>query len=323
MGDSRGYLNHPLAVFGGELVATIVVDQRVVLSSWNGAQWRSWSGISPDVGAFTIYDTELVVAGNFRENWGGGLGNYISRWNGSSWEPLGSGLDAQAHALAVVGTSVYVGGRFLNAGGKPSYHIARWDETITPVLVEDLHATLTPQGIQLAWRLAPDAVARFTGVRPQRADAHAGPYADLVEAPLEPETTMQFLDTAPRAAKASWYRLELMDRTGERHVSPPFPVQVDGPGGLVLDSPADRGAGEPIAIRYALATAPADVRLEIFAPTGRLVRSWRDAGAASGQHVRYWDRRTGAGAAVSRGVYFVRLTADGVSAGKKLVVHSR
>jgi hypothetical protein len=58
-------------------------------------------------------------------------GNYIARWNGSSWSPLGAGLDDLCFALAEYddggGPALYAGGNFTTAGGVPALHVARWD----------------------------------------------------------------------------------------------------------------------------------------------------------------------------------------------------
>jgi hypothetical protein len=55
--------------------------------------------------------------------------NYIARWDGatSAWHPLGSGMNSHVTALAFrLDGSLYAGGFFTTAGGKPSLYIARW-----------------------------------------------------------------------------------------------------------------------------------------------------------------------------------------------------
>ena len=57
------------------------------------------------------------------------------RWNGSTWQALGSALDNYVYAITVEGPAVYVGGDFTNAGGDANADkIARWDTSeLTPV----------------------------------------------------------------------------------------------------------------------------------------------------------------------------------------------
>ena len=55
--------------------------------------------------------------------------NRIAKWDGSSWSPLGAGLNNSVRALAWRGTNLYAGGTFTNAGGIAATGIARWDGT--------------------------------------------------------------------------------------------------------------------------------------------------------------------------------------------------
>ena len=41
----------------------------------------------------------------------------IARWDGTTWNALGSGLSSWVFAIALSGTDVYAGGAFTNAGG--------------------------------------------------------------------------------------------------------------------------------------------------------------------------------------------------------------
>src|SRR5690606_19891063 len=63
---------------------------------------------------------------------GNSVVNYVARWDGSAWSPLGNfpqGLDGPATALAVDGENVYVGGNFTQAGAVRSRNIAQWNKT--------------------------------------------------------------------------------------------------------------------------------------------------------------------------------------------------
>jgi len=66
--------------------------------------------------------------------------NYVAKWDGSSWSPLGSGVSSTVYALAVfddgTGDALYVGGAFSTAGGAAVDGIAKWDGTSwTPLAV--------------------------------------------------------------------------------------------------------------------------------------------------------------------------------------------
>jgi hypothetical protein len=76
----------------------------------------------------------LYAGGNFQQA-GGVAASNIARWTGTQWQALGKGLwvpqlDAWAYAMAVhddgTGPGLYVGGFFIDAGGTPARHLARW-----------------------------------------------------------------------------------------------------------------------------------------------------------------------------------------------------
>ena len=55
----------------------------------------------------------------------------MARWDGTNWHAMGSGFerdpgDPTLSAVAVFQDSIYVGGSFTRAGGRPSVGIARW-----------------------------------------------------------------------------------------------------------------------------------------------------------------------------------------------------
>jgi hypothetical protein len=70
----------------------------------------------------------LIAGGRFA-NVGASATARIARWNGTSWAPLGAGVDGDVHALAVGPFTgmLFAGGTFGNAGGAPAAAIARWD----------------------------------------------------------------------------------------------------------------------------------------------------------------------------------------------------
>jgi hypothetical protein len=78
------------------------------------------------VNALTTYQGELVAAGTFSLVDGSPV-NYIARWDGSTWRPLGSGTDLPVNALTVFDGALIAGGTFTLADGQPARFVARWD----------------------------------------------------------------------------------------------------------------------------------------------------------------------------------------------------
>src|SRR5262245_24884283 len=70
---------------------------------------------------------QLVVGGYFAHA-NNVVANNIARWNGSAWEPFGTGIAGGVYALAVLPNGELVaGGGFASAGGVDANAIARWN----------------------------------------------------------------------------------------------------------------------------------------------------------------------------------------------------
>jgi len=132
----------PRLIAGGAFAATPDGLARH-LAAWDGQTWQSLgTGTDGRVGALTVFDADaggpalasLYIAGAFVS--AGGVGaNRIARWDGTTFHPLGLGLDDWAGALAVFDddgagprpTALYVGGDFEHAGTVSALGIARWN----------------------------------------------------------------------------------------------------------------------------------------------------------------------------------------------------
>ena len=92
--------------------------------------WVMGMGLSSNVTAMAVIDTNLFVAGQFT-NASGVAASKIALWNGNYWTNLGSGLVGSGviNGLATMGGNLYVGGTFTNMGGTPVNRIAKWDGT--------------------------------------------------------------------------------------------------------------------------------------------------------------------------------------------------
>ncbi|MDB6032253.1 MAG: hypothetical protein JWM16_2591 [Verrucomicrobiales bacterium] len=107
------------------------------IARWDGLSWLAVGGGvvgSGTINALAVIGSNLYAGGTFT-NMGGVPANRIARWNGTTWSALGSGtafstISGPVLALNAVGSDLYVGGTFRSAGGKASYYLAKWNETI-------------------------------------------------------------------------------------------------------------------------------------------------------------------------------------------------
>lgn len=94
-------------------------------------------GVNDEVKAIVADGPNAVYVGGCFTVAGDTVAHGITKWNGSTWEALGSGLGLDdggtwaeqgcAFALAVDSQhNLYVGGSFLSAGGVPAKFIAKW-----------------------------------------------------------------------------------------------------------------------------------------------------------------------------------------------------
>jgi hypothetical protein len=115
------------------------------LAFWDGTAWSpARKGLDDWCNALTAFDAdgpggepEYVYAGGYFIRYGGTQLNRIARWDGHTWQPLGTGLTGSALVLVPwdpdgsgpAGLQLVAGGRFTAAGGKTVLNIARWDGT--------------------------------------------------------------------------------------------------------------------------------------------------------------------------------------------------
>ncbi len=110
LGGGPSYIAHTLFMNGSYLYANGLGGT----DTWDGSTWSLGTPRPPSPSS----DSDFFIG--------------TSRYNGSGWSSLGSGTNGGVHAIALIpdGTgsnSLYVGGSFTTAGGKPSVNFARWD----------------------------------------------------------------------------------------------------------------------------------------------------------------------------------------------------
>ena len=128
-------------IAGGRFSSAGAVPAKNV-ATWSGTSWfplgdglsSGHSGRSGAVLAVASQDGRLVSAGSFTHS-GLASASDVAIWNGSLWEALGNGTDGPVQAVASTGSGLYMGGRFLWAGGRPSAHLGEWissDQSLGP-----------------------------------------------------------------------------------------------------------------------------------------------------------------------------------------------
>jgi hypothetical protein len=114
------------------------------IAKWNGTSWSALgSGFDNNTGgptyvhALAVFDEgsgpRLFAQGDFTTA-GGAAVTGVARWNGSTWSPLGHGLNpyylTYGGALAVYddssGPALYVGGGFVSALDSHDSYLAKW-----------------------------------------------------------------------------------------------------------------------------------------------------------------------------------------------------
>jgi hypothetical protein len=105
------------------------------LARWNGTLWSSVG--SPTLAAVRALESfddgsgpALFAGGLFTKNSPSGPMNYVAKWNGTEYSPLGVGTSYWVHALeaSVLNgeSSLYVGGQFAAVPDSGDSFIARW-----------------------------------------------------------------------------------------------------------------------------------------------------------------------------------------------------
>ncbi len=107
------------------------------IARWDGTAWSPVGrGLGPIVWSLAAlpagpWGKPLLVAGGSFTSVGGVPMSHLAAWDGSTWSPLGEGVDGTVYALQAFddgsGPALVAGGEFSTAGGLPASAVARWD----------------------------------------------------------------------------------------------------------------------------------------------------------------------------------------------------
>lgn len=119
---------HTLVEHRGALVASGEFPYQSGVAQWNGTTWIPLGQVLAYASTLASIGNELYLGGAIRFLDGRTVRDeWIARWDGRSWESLGSGIDQWVTSLKGWHGSLYAGGFFTRAGTHGSYGVARWD----------------------------------------------------------------------------------------------------------------------------------------------------------------------------------------------------
>ncbi len=141
--DPDGPGPEPANIVAGGTFSTAGGAPAARIARWDGMAWHPLgTGVNAQVSALVSWDPDgpgpmgeqLIAGGDFHVA-GGVAVNSIARWDGASWNPLGTGVSGPVSALATwdpdgsgpQSSQLVAGGRFTTAGGIAANRIARWD----------------------------------------------------------------------------------------------------------------------------------------------------------------------------------------------------
>ncbi len=175
-------IRHSLRLFG---ILGAVFFVAAPASAQCTDQWlpgEGLPGLNGIVYATAVYDDgtgpALYVGGYFTVA-GEVFANNIARWDGTSWSPLGSGMQGGQYtsvsALAVYNGELIAAGEFTTAGGTPANYIARWDGTIWSALGSGMDATVRALTVYNGELIAGGGSPRLAGWKPTTSPAGTAP----------------------------------------------------------------------------------------------------------------------------------------------------
>lgn len=117
------------------LALALIIPASTTASATGPGGWGHLGVGTADTLPGTPYDLNadkpgvLLAGGSFLNAGGKPAADYIAKWNGTSWNAVGTpALNGAVHAIAVDGPMIYVGGNFTNAGGDArADYLAVWD----------------------------------------------------------------------------------------------------------------------------------------------------------------------------------------------------
>ena len=138
-------------IYFGGLFTTAGGVASPCVAKWDGSAWSaaglSLTGLNGFVLCLASAGGDLYAGGRYTIGTNNSpAGNYISRWNGTSWSAVGSdNVNDYVNHLITSGSSVIAVGRFTT----PHSHVARWDGTAWQSMLSGLGKGLDAEGYSI------------------------------------------------------------------------------------------------------------------------------------------------------------------------------
>lgn len=233
--------------------------------------------------------------------------------------PPGSGWDLSTNtsssALGISEAGIIVGTGIHN-GATHAYAMIPMDTV--PVALEDFVASGVDAGIELRWQFS--SASDVAAVAVERARSAAGPWEAITPALETQGRATRALDDRVEMGEMWFYRLNAVDRAGERSILGLASARrATDPARVRLDAPWPNPAAGATSVSYHLGSEQ-PVRLTVHDAAGRLVRTLVDARVTPGTHVQGWDGRTADGRPAAAGLYFIRIHAPAADKAQRVIL---
>ena len=116
----------------GTLPTNHVVAWDIASEQWENLGEGLNKDFVPIVSSLSTNGQYIYAGGNFARTGFDSVSN-IARWDGSRWNPLGSGVDNYVYVVDVDKNKVYVAGAFVQAGGKSSFYFGIYSDPILSI----------------------------------------------------------------------------------------------------------------------------------------------------------------------------------------------
>jgi len=187
------------------------------------------------------------------------------------------------------------------------------------VELADFTATALDGNVNIDWRTAKEkGVSGFYVLRSERKD---GPFncvnSDLITS--QENGRYHFVDNDVQAGTTYFYKLREIDSDGMSNDLGLVQVQLALPEAIALAQNYPNPFNPTTTIRFDLPSAQL-VTIIVYNATGQKVRTLANGDFAAGIHQIVWDARDGSGRQAPSGIYYYRMTTEGFSQTRKLLL---